>query len=372
MATLPRADHVGSFLRPPELFEARHTFNEGKLTREQLTAVEDAAVLKVLELQRQVGLEIFSDGEYRRNLYSGAFDESFEGLAANPDVMPNQGIAWQGPNVEDVNAAIQEVRPHQLIVASKLEQKRRLAGHEAAFLREHAPGPWKITLTPPNARQGWKAGITDLHYDMVEDLQAEMIEAYQNEIRQLAAEGCSYVQLDSLAYVIQLRGAGNQAGIANVNPQLVLDNAIAVDNALAGTAKAADVTVALHMCRGNNRSAWIAEGSYEPVAERAFNMLNVDRFLLEYDTERAGGFEPLRFMPKGKSVALGLISTKTPALESQDDLMRRIEEAAKYISIEDLALTPQCGFASIYYGNNLSWDDQRRKLELLVETSQRV
>jgi len=132
------------------------------------------------------------------------------------------------------------------------------------------------------------------------------------------------------------------------------------------------VTVALHMCRGNNRSAWITEGSYEPVAERAFNLLNVDRFLLEYDTERAGGFEPLRFIPKGKSVALGLISTKTPQLESQDDLMRRIEEAAKYVAIEDLALTPQCGFASIYYGNNLSWDDQRRKLELLVETAKKV
>src|SRR6188474_1251665 len=182
MATLPKADHVGSFLRPPELFEARHAFNEGKISREQLTEAEDAAILKVLDLQRRAGLEIFSDGEYRRNIYSGAFDESFDGLMPNPDVLPNQGIAWQGGDVDAVNAAIQEVRPHQLIVGLPLQQKRRLAGHESAFLREHAPGAWKMTLTPPNARQRWKAGITDMHYEMVEDLQTEMVDAYKKEI----------------------------------------------------------------------------------------------------------------------------------------------------------------------------------------------
>ena len=260
----------------------------------------------------------------------------------NPDVLPNQGIAWQGGDVDAVNAAIQEVRPHQLIVGLPLQQKRRLAGHESSFLREHAPGAWKMTLTPPNARQRWKAGITDMHYEMVEDLQTEMIDAYKNEIRLLAEEGCSYVQLDSLALRHPAaRGAGSQVGHRQHRPA---SHPRQPDRRRQrewrAATKAAGVTVALHMCRGNNRSAWITEGSYEPVAERAFNQLNVDRFLLEYDTERAGGFEPCASCRRARRWSLGLISTKKPQLESQDDLMRRIDEASKYVAIENLALTP--------------------------------
>ena len=209
MPALPKADHVGSLLRPPELFEARKAFHEDRLTREQLTEAEDAAILKVLDLQRQAGLEIFSDGEYRRGIYSGAFDESFDGLMPNPDVLPNQGIAWHGGDVDSINASLQEVRPHQLIVGSPLQQKRRLAAHESAFLQQHAPGPWKMTLTPPNARQRWKAGITDMHYEMVEDLQTEMVDAYERDTS-AGRGGLFYVQIDSLAYVIGC-GAGNQS-----------------------------------------------------------------------------------------------------------------------------------------------------------------
>ena len=187
---------------------------------------------------------------------------------------------------------------------------------------------------------------------------------YRDEIAALIDDGASYVQLDSLSYVIAF-------GDQNRRQEMIKAN-VALDNALVDSQKREGLTFGLHMCRGNNRGHWMAEGSYEPAAEAAFGGLHVDRFLLEYDSERAGGFEPLRFVPKDKVVALGLISTKVPDLEPQDDLLRRIDEASKYVPIENLALAPQCGFASVFHGNPLSWDDQRRKLELLVETARKV
>jgi 5-methyltetrahydropteroyltriglutamate--homocysteine methyltransferase len=196
----------------------------------------------------------------------------------------------------------------------------------------------------------------------------------RREIDALIEEGVSYIQLDSLRYVDRVANMTIRAQmIANgEDPEVYLDQIIAADNAVLEGMRRQGLTVGLHMCRGNHRSAWYAAGSYEPVAEKAFNLLNVDRFLLEYDTERAGGFEPLRFMPKHKLVALGLVSSKEPELESVDVLRRRIDEAAKYVPLENLALCPQCGFASTAPGNLLSWDEQRRKLELVAETARKV
>ena len=189
----------------------------------------------------------------------------------------------------------------------------------------------------------------------------------QREVQALLDEGVSYIQLDSLHYVIGLADPRRRDRLDQE-----LDAVITADNASLQDARRPGVTVGLHMCRGNNRSAWITEGGYDAIAEKAFNLLDVDRFLLEYDTERAGGFEPLRLVPKGKTVVLGLISSKEPALESQDLLLRRIDEASQYVALEHLALSPQCGFASTAPGNMLTWDDQRRKLELVVQTAHKV
>jgi 5-methyltetrahydropteroyltriglutamate--homocysteine methyltransferase len=222
---------------------------------------------------------------------------------------------------------------------------------------------------------GWyKPGVTDKFYPTRADLVQEVVGMLQREVQALIAEGIAYIQLDSLRYVIQLADPQRRQLMidAGEDPEKALVETIAADNATLQGARRPGVTVGLHMCRGNNRSAWAATGSYEAVAETAFSSLQVDRFLLEYDTERAGGFEPLRFVPRDKAVVLGLISSKDPRLESQDLLRRRIDEAARYVPLENLALSPQCGFASTAPGNLLTWDEQRRKLELIVETARKV
>jgi 5-methyltetrahydropteroyltriglutamate--homocysteine methyltransferase len=264
----------------------------------------------------------------------------------------------------------------QRVVGAKLRQVRRLTAHESGFLKQHAPGPCKITLpgVMTRALAWYKPGLTDRFYPTQADLVQELVGILQREVQALVDEGVSYIQLDSLHYVIRLVDPGYRQRLqeTGADPDKELDETIAADNASLQAARRPGVTVGLHMCRGNNRSAWIAAGGYEAIAEKAFNTLQVDRFLLEYDTERAGGFEPLRFVPPGKTVVLGLISSKEPQLESQDLLRRRIDEAAQYVPIENLALSPQCGFASTAPGNLLTWDEQRRKLELVAETARRV
>jgi 5-methyltetrahydropteroyltriglutamate--homocysteine methyltransferase len=220
----------------------------------------------------------------------------------------------------------------------------------------------------------YKPGLTDRFYPRREDLVQDLVGMLQREVQALLDEGVAYIQLDSLHYVIRLADPRYRQQLlqAGGDPDKELDETIAADNASLQGAQRPGVIVGLHMCRGNNRSAWISEGGYEATADKAFNTLQVDRFLLEYDTDRAGGFEPLRFVPREKMVVLGLISSKEPQLESQDLLRRRIDEAARYVPIENLALSPQCGFASTAPGNLLTWDEQRRKLELVVETARRV
>jgi methionine synthase II (cobalamin-independent) len=363
-----RADHVGSFLRPAALLEAAAA-RDANLRR-----LEDDAILDVLRLQQEVGVDVYSDGEYRRAWFAGAWS-ALEGLVdAPPQSFLRRG--WRGESSELAAEELGKVA-NRGAVGSPVRLARRLAGDECSFLHEHAPGPFKITL--PSAATGglywFRPGVTDAVYPTRRDLVDALTGLMAHEVEQLVAEGAPYIQLDSLSYVIDLADSENRARLEadGIDPDEVLDEVIGGDNASLAPAFAADgVSVALHMCRGNNRSAWTAEGSYEPIAERAFGELQVDRFLLEYDTERAGGFEPLRFVPRGKTVVLGLISTKTPELEPQGELLRRIEEASRYVPIESLALSPQCGFASTARGNLLSWDDQRRKLELLVDTASRV
>ncbi len=375
MASAFRADHVGSLLRPPELLAARQDFAEQRITAEHLREVEDASVLKALELQREAGIDVFTEGEYRRAAWSSAFRESVEGLVPDPDPPTRRMLgAWQGPHSDVANATVAALP--SLIAGGRLRQLRRLAGAEAAFLKQHAPGPWKITTAGPMSVAGalYKPGVTDKVYPTRADFNSEVIGILKGELQALIADGVSYIQLDSLHYVERVADKTIRARMIadGEDPDEYLETLIAADNAVLEGVRREGLTVGMHMCRGNNRSAWHAEGSYDAIAEKAFPRLNVDRFLLEYDTERAGSFEPLRFVPKDKLVVLGLISSKEPALESIDTLRRRIDEAAKYVPIERLAISPQCGFASTAPGNLLTWDEMRRKLELVAKTARTV
>jgi 5-methyltetrahydropteroyltriglutamate--homocysteine methyltransferase len=372
-----RADHVGSLLRPAELLQARDDFRDQRISPEHLREVEDAAVLKALDLQREVDISVYTEGEYRRSGWSTAIRDSVEGLVPT-EGSPITGFLgqWQGPHGQLATTSMLTGAVAGMVAGAQLRQVRRLVGTEAAFLKEHAPGPWKITM--PGAMSGagqlFKPGVTEPFYPTRRDLAYEIVGMLQKEIAALQDDGVSYIQLDSLHYVERIADKTIRAKMVaeGEDPEQYLDDLIAIDNATLKNARRPGVTVGMHMCRGNNRSAWHAEGSYEPIAEKAFNQINVDRFLLEYDTDRAGGFEPLRFMPRNKMVVLGLISSKEPVLEPIDELRRRIDEASQYVPLENLAIAPQCGFASTVFGNLLTWDEQRRKLELVVETARKV
>ena len=362
-----RADHIGSLLRPAKLKEARSAFRSGAIDRRQLKAVEDRAIQLALEHQRQTGIEVFSDGEFRRSSFQNDLAESVEGYVESE--APSVVRVWQGPGGDP-----QEQGTH-LVVGGKLRPKRRLTAEQTAFLNDHAPGPFKMTL--PSANQfpaiSYQEGLTNKFYATRSDLLWEIVGILKAEVRALVNEGVSYIQIDAPRYSYfvdpkwrqQFRDMGQ-------DPDDLLREAIRADNACLEGANRDGTTLAIHICRGNNQSKWYAEGGYEPIAEALFGSLNVDRFLLEYDTERAGTFEPLRFIPKNKMAVLGLVSTKDPTLETADELLRRIDEASKYIALERLALSPQCGFASTEAGNLLTEDQQWRKLERVVEVARRV
>jgi 5-methyltetrahydropteroyltriglutamate--homocysteine methyltransferase len=363
MTTRYRADQVGSLLRPPELLQARAAHEDGRLSLDELRKAEDRAILDAFELQRQVGLDVLTDGEYRRSSFLSNLVDATEGFIDDRVVME-----WRGPGGRPEEAAIKAV-------GGKLRQTRRLAAHEVEFLKRHAAGPFKITMPSPSgfAMTSYKPGLSDRYYPTRSDLLQDLVPIVRNEIRALCDEGVPYIQLDAPQYTFYVdQRARERLRRTGVDPDKELDAAIAADNACLEGLKREGVTLAMHVCRGNSRSRWYAEGGYDAIAEKLFGTLGGDTFLLEYDSERAGGFEPLRFVSKGKTVVLGLIGTKEPRLESESDLLRRIEEASKYVPIEHLALSPQCGFASVAAGNLLSMDDQRRKLELVVSTARQV
>jgi 5-methyltetrahydropteroyltriglutamate--homocysteine methyltransferase len=253
---------------------------------------------------------------------------------------------------------------------------RRLTGHELPFLREHSPGSIKVTL--PSATQfpaiSYKRGVTDRVYGTYSDLLWEIVGIMKHEVQALATEGVAYLQIDAprYSYYIDPKWRDFISTEMGLDPDAALDEAIRADNAVLEGAPRRGLVRAMHLCRGNNRSHWYAEGGYDPIAEKLFSSMQVDRFLLEYDDARSGTFEPLRFIPRGKTVVLGLVSSKRPALEGKRELIARIEDAARYVPLEDLALSPQCGFASTMEGNLLSEEDQWAKLRLVVETAREV
>jgi methionine synthase II (cobalamin-independent) len=359
-----RADQVGSFLRPGELLAARSSMAADP---ERLRALEDRHVLRVIEKQKELGFEVFTDGELRRRNFMSDFTDAVEGF----DLGDAVARSWQAGAAKA--AATSKVAG---IVTGKLRAVRRLTGHELPFLKAHSPGPIKITL--PSATQfpaiSWKRGITDAVYPDQLALLADIVAILKAELAAITAEGARYIQIDAprYSYFIDPKWLEWIETEMRIAPDTLLDASIQADNACLEAARRPGVTLAMHLCRGNNRSHWYAEGGYDEIAERLFSRMAVDRFLLEYDDARSGSFEPLRFVPKGKAVVLGLVSSKLPQLEDPDELARRIDEAARHVPLENLALSPQCGFASTMEGNLLTEDEQWAKLRLVVETARRV
>lgn len=363
MPPIYRAEQVGSLLRPPELLRARAAYAQEQISLPALRAEEDRAISASLEKQRQVGLEILSDGELRRGSWLTDMADAVEGFVHDKVILD-----WKGPGGGAEGSTAN-------VVGGKLRKLRKMTGHELPFLKKSGAAPFKITLPAPSnfVLASYKKGLSDRFYPTDADLLRDLVDIVRDEIRWLVSEGVRYIQLDAPYYSHYIdpkdRDTMRQRGF---DPDQEFDKAIQGDNEALREIPRENVTRAFHVCRGNSRSRWYAEGGYDAIAEKLFGSLDTGTFLLEYDTERAGGFEPLRLVPRGKTVVLGLVTTKDPKLESEESLLRRIEEAAKYVPLENLALSPQCGFASVAAGNLLSLDDQWRKLELVADTARRV
>ena len=362
-----RADHVGSLLRPPAVHHARREFREGRLSQEELRETENRAILMALARQQAAGVDVFTDGEFRRSGFQNDLIEAVHGFVDTDS--PAVVRVWRGPGGEPVEQGTRQV------VGSKLRPRRGLTENQVGFLLQHAPGPVKITVPSPSQYPAisFQPGVTDQFYPTRSDLLWEIAGFIKTEIATLVESGVQYIQIDAPRYSYyvdpqwrqHLRDLGEE-------PDRMFEEAIAADNMCLEGARRPGITVAMHICRGNNQSKWYAEGGYEAIAERLFGSLNVDRFLLEYDTERAGTFEPLRYIPDYKMVVLGLVSSKEPTLEPLERLLNRVDEASAYVPLENLAVSPQCGFASTAAGNLLSEEEQWRKLELVAEVARRV
>jgi 5-methyltetrahydropteroyltriglutamate--homocysteine methyltransferase len=354
------------------LLEARAALRDGRMDERQVREIEDRSILQALAMQKSSGVDVFTDGEYRRDIFTADITKAMDGLVPGKPVVK---FEWRGRGKE--LAAESKEGNLQYIVGAKLTRKGRFTPNEAPFLKQHAPGPFKV-CTPAamqHAIMRYRPGVSDKFYPTLHDMLQDVAAIMRQEVQALIDEGAAYVQLDAPSYSNffdqSRRAVLTQSGIDLAE---ALEAAIAADNAMIdGIKRNPDaVAIGIHFCRGNKRSAWGAEGGYEPIAEKAFGSLKMDRYLLEFDSDRAGGFEPLHFVPKGKTVVLGLITTKEPELESEDELMRRIEQAQKYVAVENLALSTQCGFASAASGNLITWDDMQRKLELVAKLARRV
>ena len=357
-----RADHVGSLLRPTSLKEARSRRERGEISAAELNTAEDAAIEKTIARQAEIGLRSATDGEFRRAMWHFDFLERLDGVES---FRAAHGIAFKGGI---------ETQPKGLRVTGKLGFSDHPMLEHFRFLRDHTRAVPKMTIPSPSVlhfRGGRRAVDPNVYPDM-EEFYIDLADAYRGAVQAFATEGCRYLQLDevNLAYLCDaeqremLRNRGD-------NPDRLPEvYARMINTAIAG--RPSDMAITMHLCRGNFRSSWIAQGGYEPIAELLFNQINVDGYFMEFDTERAGGFEPLRFVPKGKTVVLGIVTSKSGALETVEYLQRRIEEAARFIDLDQLCLSPQCGFASTEEGNVLSEDEQWAKLERIVETAAKV
>jgi 5-methyltetrahydropteroyltriglutamate--homocysteine methyltransferase len=357
-----RADHVGSLLRSAALKEARAKRERGEIGADALHAVEDREIAALIEKQEAAGLKSITDGEYRRASWQTDFLVALDGVES---YMGERKFKFKGPQPRPIllriNKKLGGYTPHPMIEHFK-------------FVKEHTNATPKMTIPSPSTlhfRYGREA-VPEAIYASMDDFYRDLGETYRKVVRAFADAGCRYLQLDEVNFTYlcdpELR---KQVSARGDDPERLPHIYAEMINAAISDIPA-DMTITMHLCRGNFRSTFVASGGYEPVAEILFNTIKVDGYFMEYDSERAGGFEPLRFVPKGKTVVLGLVTTKTGQLESRDDLMRRIEAAAKFVDIEQLALSPQCGFASTEEGNTLAEDEQWAKLRMIVELAQEV
>ena len=363
-----RADHVGSLLRPPALLAARAEHAAGRIDGEQLRAVEDDAVRSAIALQEEVGLRAVTDGELRRASWHMDFIYALGGIDRSDEMAVRSTFQNPGGTLE--------FAPPMAVVRSPITLERTIFAEAFEFLAgEVSPGSTpKLTIPSPSMvhYRGGRSAVSADTYPEMEVFWSDLAAAYAEEIRRLAELGCTYLQVDdiTLAYVndpqqrAMLDARGESGDSQHLTYIATLNEAL--------RERPAGLTVTTHTCRGNFRSSWVASGGYDFIAEALFSELDVDGFFMEFDDERSGGFEPLRFVPKGKTVVLGLVTTKRGELETKDSIKRRIEEAARFVDIDQLCLSPQCGFSSTSDGNSITVDEQRAKLRLVVETAAEV
>ncbi|MES1247131.1 MAG: 5-methyltetrahydropteroyltriglutamate--homocysteine S-methyltransferase [Actinomycetota bacterium] len=361
-----RADHVGSLLRPPQLLAARESHAAGAIDDAELRALEDEAIRDVVRMQESVGLRSATDGEFRRASWHMDFIYALDGITKESGHI---AVRFFNPDGEI------EFTPAALHVEGRLGVSETIFGDAFSFLRDcvttNVP---KLTIPSPSMvhYRGGKASIDESVYPTLDGFWSDLTAAYREQVRRLGELGCTYLQLDdtSLAYLNDPHQREYVASIGGDPERQHVEYIHHINEALAG--RPAEMAVTTHMCRGNFRSSWAAEGSYDFVAEALFNELDVDGFFMEWDDERSGGFEPLRLLPKGKQVVLGLVTTKRGALEDRELLLRRIDEASQFVDVDQLCLSPQCGFSSTSEGNDLTYDEQVAKLRRIVEVADEV
>ena len=361
-----RADHVGSLLRPAELTKARADYQAGKIGAEDLRRVEDAAIADAVKMQEDIGLKGITDGEMRRASWHMDFLYQIGGVGKVQDNLEVKFHSEKG----DISFA-----PSKPRIVGKLKLEKTIFGDAFTYLQSVVKrGTPKLTIPSPSMLhyRGGNASIDRNVYSDLEEFWHDLSAVYADEVEQLGKLGCTYLQLDdtSLAYLNDPEQRKHVAEIGGDPENLHLKYIAVFNSAL--VRKPADMTICTHLCRGNFRSSWAASGSYDHVADALFNQLNVDGYFLEFDDERSGGFEPLRYVPKGKKVVLGLVTSKRAQLEDKDMIKRRIEEASKFMPLDQICLGPQCGFSSTHEGNDLTREDQIAKLTLIVETAREI
>ena len=363
-----RADHVGSLLRPRELLEAREKKRNGEISETELRQIEDNCICDVVKMQEDIGLEGITDGEYRRSLWHVDFLKKIEGVTVIEGLAPDAGRAFQGGD-----ASLQR-SPTRFEVTGRLKRPREIESDNFKFLDSVTTRTAKLCIPSPSVlhfRRG-RAGVDKQTYPDMAEFFADLTRVYREEINELAGLGCAYLQIDdtNLAYLCDPKMRDNARKIGEDPDKLPLIYANLINECIKD--RPTTMTVCTHLCRGNFASAWVAEGGYDPVAEVLFNELKVDGYFLEFDSPRAGNFTPLRYLPSGKRLNLGLITTKSGQLERANDLKRRIDEASKFVPLEQLGMSPQCGFSSTVLGNKLTVAEQIAKLKLVVQVAREV
>ena len=371
-----RAEHIGSLLRPERLLRARAAAEgdqyrqaSGPLKYEQLRDIEDEAIREAVGVQEDVGLQGVTDGEFRRRSW---FQDFLLSLSGTEITFVDSAISAALPFHDD--KSVDTLPGHIVSVRTKLTREKGIFAEHFTFLKSLTTRTPKISLPSPSMLHFWggRAAIDSTAYRDIDEFWNDAVGIWSAEIAELHALGCRYVQIDDVTVPLICDPHGQDALRARGDdPRAILETYAGVLNRIAAGAPE-DVTIGMHMCRGNNRGKWMGSGGYEYVSEVVLRNISINNFFMEYDSDRAGDFQPLRHVPKGKHVILGLVSTKTPVLESRDTIKRRIDEASRYLPLDQLCLSPQCGFASNFMGNPLTIDDERRKLELVVETAREV